>query len=48
MVRPLGCALTIDQESYTAHLNLAYALHRIGRIDAATPHAEWCSERNPR
>ncbi|MCA9011598.1 MAG: tetratricopeptide repeat protein, partial [Planctomycetaceae bacterium] len=47
MVEPLRHALTIDPESYTAHLNLAYALHRIGQIDAAAPHAEWCLERNP-
>lgn len=48
MVEPLQTALAISPNLYAAHLNLAYADHRLGQLAEAAEHAQWCLNANPR
>ncbi|MBI1347175.1 tetratricopeptide repeat protein [bacterium] len=48
MIEPLQIAVDIDPDFYAAHLNLAYAHHRIGQLAEATTQAEWCLKKNSR
>jgi len=48
MIEPLQTALAISPDFYAAHLNLAYAHHRIGQLAEAEEQAKWCLGVNPR
>lgn len=42
MIAPLQKAIALAPESYGAHLNLAYAFHKAGKLVEAAEQARWC------
>ena len=47
MIEPLQQAIDLDPNLYAAHLNLAYAFHKIGQLEDAKQQANWCLGLNP-